>query len=92
MLKSKLLLTGLLALSLVGCATRSKPHVIVQHSLPDARLLADCPVPALDPSTNGELADGALALLDSLAGCNDDKAALREWAKTLKGASNARTP
>lgn len=92
MLKFKLLLTGLLASSLMGCATRSAAPVIVQHSLPDARLLADCPVPVIDPSTNAELADGALALLDSLAGCNDDKAALREWAKTLKGARNARTP
>lgn len=84
MLKFKLVLTGLLALSLMGCATRSKPLVVAQHSLPPATLLADCPVPALDPSTNGELADGALALLDSLAACNDDKAALRKWADTLK--------
>lgn len=87
-----LLLAGAILLSLTGCATRSAPPVVVQHSLPDARLLADCPVPVIDPSTNGELADGALALLDSLAACNDDKAALREWAKTLKGAKNARTP
>lgn len=58
--------------------------MLVRHSPPPAALLADCPVPALDPSTNGELADGALALLDSLAGCNDDKAALREWDRILR--------
>lgn len=79
--KSKLLLTGVLLLSLTACATRSKPPVIVQRAKPPATLLADCPVPALDPSTNAELADGALALLGALAACNDDKAALREWAK-----------
>lgn len=85
MLKSKLLLTGLLALSLMGCATRSKPPVVVQHSLPSATLLADCPIPSGDPSTNGELAEDNIALLGALAGCNDDKAALRRWAETLRG-------
>jgi hypothetical protein len=49
--------------------------------LPPASLLADCPAPAPTVSTNGELVDYILALRGALRLCNDDKAALREWAK-----------
>lgn len=84
MLKFKLLLTGLLALFLMGCATRSKPLVIVQHNSPPAWLMADCLIPEGDPTTNGELAEDNLALLNALGVCNDDKAALREWDRILR--------
>lgn len=83
---TRLALLGLTLLFLPACALLSKPPVPVRHSPPPAALLADCSVPTLDPATNAELVDGVLALLDSLASCNDDKAALRQWADELRGA------
>lgn len=70
-----------LALALAGCAS-APPRVL--QSGPPASLLEPCYEPAGAPQTNGELLGYALALRDALRGCNDDKAALREWAKEMK--------
>lgn len=55
-----------------------------QYVLPPAELLAECQEPPAQVSTNGLLARYALDLRAALRGCNDDKAALREWAKELQ--------
>lgn len=90
MLKLKLTLIGVLALSLMACASPSAPLVLVQHVSPPAWILADCLIPEGDPATNAELAEDNIALLNALGVCNDDKHALREWDRILreKGASN----
>ena len=66
------------ALLMASCATVAPNPARI---LPPAELLADCPEPGLDPSTNGALVQGILELRLALKGCNADKAALREWAK-----------
>jgi hypothetical protein len=65
----------LLTLLLAACA---------QFQLPPAELLADCQEPAARVTTNGLLARYALDLRTALRSCNDDKAALREWAKEIQ--------
>ncbi len=72
-------LLALLALVLAGCAHTQPPQVI--RELPPAALLEDCPVPVADLATNGALVDHILSLRYALRECNNDKAALREWAK-----------
>lgn len=62
-------------------ACTSVPVIRTDKALPPAELLQDCPEPAGNPQTNGELARLALALRDALRGCNRDKQALREWSK-----------
>lgn len=64
----------LLVLLLTACA---------QVQLPPAELLADCREPSATVSTNGLLAKYALDLRTALRSCNDDKAALREWASEI---------
>lgn len=76
-----LILAGLTSLFLTGCASTLPRPVEVVRLVPDAHLLADCPVPGPVPRTNGELAQRYQDALAALAGCNDDKAALREWSK-----------
>lgn len=78
MLSSKLGM-GLLALLLAGCAHTQAPQVI--REVPPAALLEDCATPQAQLRTNGDLADHILALRFALRECNNDKAALREWAK-----------
>lgn len=51
---------------------------------PPRELLQPCNEPTPAVATNGALAEYTLALRSSLRGCNDDKAALREWADTLE--------
>lgn len=69
--------SALLALLLAGCATAPEIQVLV----PPAELLADCPIP-MDPiPTNGDLARRDAARKAALVRCNNDKAALREWAR-----------
>ncbi len=63
-------------LALAGCGV-----TIPQASQPPASLLEDCPHPEVRFSTNGELAEGLLAYREALILCNNDKSALREWAK-----------
>lgn len=74
----KPLVACLTVLLMASCATVA-PNTT--RLLPPADLLADCPIPGLDPSTNGALVQGILDLRLALQGCNADKAALREWAK-----------
>jgi hypothetical protein len=66
------------SLTLLLCAS------CAQFQLPPAELLADCQEPAASVSTNGLLAKYALDLRTALRSCNDDKAALREWAKEIQ--------
>lgn len=74
-MSARVLLAALLALA--GCA---QPPVYIRE-LPPGVLLEDCEEPALDVSTNAELAQYALRLRTALRVCNNDKQALREWAK-----------
>jgi hypothetical protein len=62
-----------LFLLLAGCAAPTAP--------PPAFLLQDCPAPAIRARTNGELAATLQDYRYALRACNDDKAALREFAK-----------
>ena len=67
--------SALLALALAGCGTTQ--YVLTP---PPAELLADCPIP-MDPiPTNADLARRDAARKAAIEACNDDKAALREWA------------
>jgi len=75
-------LTSLCLLALLsGCAT-APPVTLIQREKPPAHLLLDCPLPAQEFRTNADLLAHILALRGSLRGCNDDKAALREWAES----------
>lgn len=67
----------LAALALSGCAG-STPLLV--RDLPPEVLLQDCPEPPANIRTNKDLAEWALALRQALRVCNNDKAALREWA------------
>jgi len=68
----------LLVICLPGCAVH--PPTVVKLTPPPS-LMAPCIGPAWRPITNGELARYALELRSVLAACDDDKTALREWAK-----------
>ena len=63
------------SLLLASCAA------VTPSGAPPWALLEDCPVNATVPRTNGELVAIRRELLTSLRSCNDDKAALREWAR-----------
>lgn len=69
---------GGLILGLPACATRA------EFVLPDAALLADCPIPAIQGDTNLALAQGYNARGKALRDCNADKAGLRAWASELE--------
>lgn len=76
---SRLILAGLLALSLTACGTLSP--AAPTKLLPPAELLLDCPVPARPSErTNAALAGWLIQYDDALAACNADKASLRSWA------------
>lgn len=78
---SRATLIGLAALSLQACGTLS-PVVQPQRLLPPMELLADCPVPSRpSEQTNAAIARWLNAYDAALSAYNDDKAALREWAK-----------
>lgn len=70
-------LSLLALLSLTGCATTE-----YIRELPPAELLAECEKPAYDKTTNRGIVLGLVAYDQALALCNNDKAALREWAST----------
>jgi hypothetical protein len=67
----------ILAAALSGCAVLSPPPA----ATPPWALLEDCPEPAAQVRTNGDLVRHIRALRDALRSCNDDKAALRSWAE-----------
>lgn len=71
---SVLLIAGIWS---AGCTV---PPVYIRE-LPPAVLLEDCEEPAPDVSTNAGLAQYALRLRSALRMCNNDKEALRDWAK-----------
>lgn len=68
-------LSGILA----GCA--GVPTTQVIKAVPPEYLLQDCEVPAIRFNTNGDLVDAIVAFRGALRVCNNDKEALREWAK-----------
>ena len=79
------LLNGLLCLclllSLTGCGSTEYVRV-KERDTPPVALLQDCAEPlAADVTTNGLLLGYVGQLRSALRKCNDDKAALREWAK-----------
>lgn len=74
-MRATVLILGVLALA--GCETAP----VIVRDVPPAFLLEDCPEPDATVSTNAELAAWVLALRHSLRRCNNDKAALRDWAK-----------
>jgi hypothetical protein len=51
------------------------------RELPPEALLAPCPDPKRELRTNRDLAEYILDLRQALANCDNDKTALREWAK-----------
>lgn len=73
-----LFLLGALILSCVGCATSPPQYV---RELPPEVLMLDCPAPEYDKATNLGLARGITTYHWALAACNNDKAALRQWAE-----------
>lgn len=77
-MRCKLLLPVFVALFLTGCFATT-PQVI--KSLPPVELLQDCATSEVDKTTNGGLAQGILDLRKDIKVCNNDKAALRDWAE-----------
>lgn len=73
---SPLLVT--LAATLSACGIL--PHT-PSPATPPWALLEDCPEPRVTVNTNGDLVRHTRAMRDALRSCNDDKAALREWAE-----------
>jgi len=53
-------------------------------SVPPAGLLGPCTAPSRSLKTNADLVLHVLDLRSALQSCDDDKTALREWARTLK--------
>lgn len=79
---TRLLWATMLVMAVVflsGCATA--PEFREARDLPPAQLLQECEAPSPIVTTNGDLARYILALKQALNLCNDDKAALREWAQ-----------
>jgi hypothetical protein len=74
----RLLINALVLLALAGCASKLPRE---QKILPPVELIQDCPMPAKTVATNRQLAEYTQALYWALRGCNDDKAALREWSE-----------
>lgn len=74
-----LLVAGTLLVALGGCAA---PVVVVQAH-PPLSLLLDCEHPSMRVGTNGEMAETLLAYKGALSKCNNDKASLREWERSL---------
>lgn len=79
----RLILTGLLSLSLTACGTPSG----LSSTLPPSHLLESCPEPSWPVSggTNGDLARLLREYQLALDLCNADKAGLRAWAEGLRG-------
>lgn len=71
----------LAVIALSGCA--SAP-VVLPQARPPLSLLLDCEHPSMRVGTNGELAETILAYKGALSKCNNDKASLREWERSLK--------
>ena len=85
MMRLSWLLSGLvylfLLLSLTGCGSTEYIKVR-QRDLPPAGLLQDCAEPSPTfVQTNGTLVAYVGELRSALRNCNNDKSALREWAK-----------
>lgn len=73
-MRSRIILTGLLAASLTACSTLSRAPA---NGL-DPALLEECSTPVLTGNTNAALADHVIRLEQALASCNADKRILRE--------------
>lgn len=74
----KLLLAGLLSLSLTACGMLSPAPEPAPRRIP-AELLLDCAIALPDGRSSAALARLAQAHRLSLEACNADKAALRKW-------------
>lgn len=66
--------------SLIGCAATKTIGVPTRDTPPEG-LLADCVAARGAIKTNKDILTYVESLKSALKGCNDDKAALREWAK-----------
>lgn len=78
---------GLLSLSLMlfGTACSTVPKKAVQAPLPPYPLVAYCPTPETPTErTVGGLIGYIVALQRALQECNDDKAALQVWYKSMR--------
>lgn len=64
-------------LAITGCTT-----IKYVREVPPGHLLLDCPAPEKRLGTNGDLARTLQGFDWALTYCNNDKAALREWATT----------
>ena len=69
-----------LLMFLAGCATTRTETIVVK---PPAVLVQDCPVPAVDAQTWGDLPAELVEMRNALVSCNRDKEKLRQWAETL---------
>jgi hypothetical protein len=84
---SKLILTGLLVLSLTLSLAGCGSTLLL---VPPSDLLEDCPTSDYPVLTNQDLARLAVDRANDVARCNADKKALREWA--VQGRNGAATP
>lgn len=81
------MLTGLISLSLLLSSTacvKPRTHVAM---VPPAAYMEDCVETKVDVAVNGDLLRKIKRLRVDLAECNEDKAALREWAKGVTKAT-----
>lgn len=80
----RVVLAGMTALCLLallsGCVTTQTVKVPVKV-YPPAALMAPCPHPEATATTNGELLAYLEDMASALRSCNQDKQALRDWAK-----------
>ena len=78
---NRLLLTGLLSLSLTACATPPKPVVetVLSGDLPDAALVAPCDTSDAPWRLNIELLDGWLKRGEQRDACAAQVAKLANW-------------
>ena len=82
-MRSKLVGMGLLALMLTGCAHHGPqvPEIL----LPPQDLMQECSFRERVLVTNADLARAYLEARGALELCNNEKAALREWAERAAG-------
>jgi hypothetical protein len=76
---NKALCAALALFVLTGCAVA--PAIVLT---PPAALLAPCVAKPATLKTNADLVLHVLDLRDTLANCDDDKAALRAWSEQVK--------
>ena len=82
---------GLTSLSLLGCKTSSEVRVqyveVPTPVYPPEELLRECKIKAPGVRTTGDLADAYVKSWAALERCDADKAALREWWRSVRDQS-----